>query len=46
MIHVIGRTKAAALAGKARAIAGPSPLHKAPTPSVAIVFLTQSRKPE
>lgn len=39
-------TKVAALAGKARAIAGPMPLHKAPTPSVAIVFLAQSKKPE
>ena len=39
-------TKAAAFAGKARAIAGPRPLHKALTPSVAIVFFTQSRKPE
>lgn len=39
-------TKAAAFAGKARAIAGPIPLHNAPTPSMAIVFLAQSRKPE
>lgn len=28
------------------AIAGPKPFHNAPTPSAAIVFLTQSTNPE
>jgi len=45
-IASIELTKAAAFAGKARAIAGPSPLHRALMPSTAIVFLAQSRKPE
>jgi hypothetical protein len=40
------RTKVAALAGNARAIAGPKPFQSAATPSAAIVFRAQSMKPE
>jgi hypothetical protein len=34
------------LAGKARAMAGPNPFHSAVTPSAAMSFRAQSRKPE
>lgn len=38
--------QALTLAGKALAIAGPKPFHNAVTPSAAMSFLAQSRKPE
>lgn len=38
-------TKVAALAGKARPMAGPKPFQRAPTPSWAMRRLAQSKKP-
>jgi hypothetical protein len=40
------RTDQLTLAGKARAMAGPNPFHSAVTPSAAMSFRAQSRKPE